>query len=257
MLKIYRFLKPYAFHLLGIAAATFLQAMTDLLLPTVMADIVNNGILNADTAYIRERGGVMLLIAGAGALCAAGASLLGAKTSAGLGRVLRSRLFRRAEYLSLRDFDRFGASTLLTRTTNDIFQIQNVTVLIFTMMVRAPLTLIGGILLALTKDRRLTLLLIAALPFLALTVALTARFVIPLFRRIQQKIDRVNRILRENLTGIRVIRAFNREKLEKDKPQPDRHLHPGQPHSGAADARYDADHGFDHGRGPLVRRPAD
>jgi ATP-binding cassette subfamily B protein len=121
------------------------------------------------------------------------------------------------EKFSLHEFDKFGSSTLITRTTNDIVQIQNVTIMIFNMMVRAPLMCAGGIILALSKDKSLTLLLVAAVPFIVLIVFLVAKFVVPLFRQVQKKIDKVNLIVRENLTGIRVIRAFNREKLEKDK----------------------------------------
>lgn len=217
MLKIYRCLKPYKFYLLGIALLVFLQVMADLYLPTIMSDIIDNGIMKENVGYILGRGGIMLAISGAGALCAVAASLLGAQTSVGLGRFLRSKIFNRVEAFSLHEFDKFGSSTLITRTTNDIMQIQNVTVMIFNMMVRAPLMCAGGIILALSKDKGLTLLLVAALPFIALLVFLVGKFVVPLFRQVQKKIDRVNLVVRENLTGIRVIRAFNRENLQKEK----------------------------------------
>ena len=217
MLKIYRYLKPYKFHLLGIVVLIFLQVMSDLYLPTIMSDIIDSGIMKEDVGYILREGGIMLLISGGGALCAVVASLLGSKSSVGLGRILRSRIFSHVEKFSLHEFDKFGSSTLITRTTNDIVQIQNVTIMIFNMMVRAPLMCAGGIILALSKDKSLTLLLVAAVPFIVLIVFLVAKFVVPLFRQVQKKIDKVNLIVRENLTGIRVIRAFNREKLEKDK----------------------------------------
>ena len=217
MLKIYRNLKPYLFFILGILVLQFLQAMANLYLPTLMADITNYGILKEDVPYIWRTGGRMLLVAAGGVVCAVLASFFGSRTAIGLGRSLRSQLFRRVEGFSLHEFDHFGASTLITRTTNDIIQIQTVTILIFNMMVSAPITAVAGTLLAYREDHGLTLILAVALPVIAGVVALLGSQAIPLFKLVQLKIDRVNLVLREKLTGIRVVRAFNRVEHERKR----------------------------------------
>ncbi|MVB10010.1 putative ABC transporter ATP-binding protein [Caprobacter fermentans] len=215
MLKIYRNLKPYTVSIIMILVFLFLQVMSDLYLPTLMSDIVNNGIMTKNIGYIWKTGEYMLLIAAGGVICAVVAGFLGARVSVGLGRILRNRIFRRVENFSLHEFDRFGSSTLITRTTNDIIQIQTVTIMIINMMIRAPLTCVGGIFQAYHQDRTLTLILAIALPVLILIIYLVTSKVVPIFRQVQRKLDRINLILRENLTGIRVIRAFNKIDHEK------------------------------------------
>lgn len=215
MLKIYRNLKPFALSIFLILMFLFLQVMSDLYLPTLMSDIVNNGILQEDVGYIWRTGEFMLLIAAGGVLCAVLAGFLGARTAVGLGRILRNKIFRHVESFSLHEFDRFGSSTLITRTTNDIIQIQTVTIMIINMMIRAPLTCIGGVIEAYRQDQTLTLILAAALPVLGLIIFFITKKVVPLFRQVQAKLDRINLVLRENLTGIRVIRAFNKIDHEK------------------------------------------
>jgi ATP-binding cassette subfamily B protein len=215
MLKIYRNLKPFAVSIAAILLLLFLQVMSDLYLPTLMADIVNSGILTGNIGYIWKTGEFMLLVAAGGVICAVAAGYLGAKVSLGLGRNLRNQVFQRVENFSLHEFDAFGSSTLITRTTNDIIQIQTVTIMIINMMVRAPLTCAGGVIQAYHQDRMLTLVLAIALPVLILVITLVQSRVIPLFRQVQKKLDRINLILRENLTGIRVIRAFH--KIDREK----------------------------------------
>ena len=215
MLKIYRRLKPYTLQIAAIVVLVFLQVLSDLYLPTVMADIIDGGIMKEDIGYILREGIYMLLISGAGAVCAVLASLLSSKISMALGRGLRTGVFSQVESFSLSEFDRFGASTLITRTTNDIVQIQTVTIMVLTMILRAPVMCVGGVILAYSKDQKLTVLLLISLPFVAAIVFFVAKFVIPLFRQVQKKIDRLNLVLGENLKGIRVIRAFNREKSER------------------------------------------
>lgn len=217
MLKIYRRLKSYAFHLVGIIILVFLQVISDLYLPTVMSDIIDGGIMKENVDYILHQGIFMLIVSGLGALCAVAASFLSAKIALGLGRSLRNSVFERVESFSMNEFDKFGSSTLITRTTNDIVQIQNVTIMILLMVLRAPIMCIGGVMLAYSKDQWLTLLLAAALPVVGLLVFLVAKFVIPLFSQVQKKLDRVNLVLSENLKGIRVIRAFNRQSHEKKR----------------------------------------
>lgn len=217
MLKIYRNLKPFAWMLTLAVIFIFFQVMSDLYLPTLMADIVNNGIMNSDIGYIMRVGGEMLAITAGGVLCAVFAGFLGSRSAIGLGRILRNKIFRRVESFSLHEFDKFGSSTLITRTTNDIIQIQTVTVMIINMMVRAPLTCIGGIIEAYRQDKTLTLVLAVALPVIAIIIALVMVKVVPLFRQVQGKLDKINLIMRENLTGIRVIRAFDKTEHERKR----------------------------------------
>lgn len=209
MLKLYRFLKPYAAMVVAVLVFIFLQTLGDLYLPTLMSDIINDGVMQGDTNKIYQIGGLMLLVTGGGAVCAIIASFLSSRTAVGLGTILRSKIFKRVESFSLHEFDKIGTATLITRTTNDINQIQMVTIMIMRMMVAAPMMAIGGIIMALRKDKELTLVLAVAIPVLGCIIALIATRMIPLFRQVQKKIDKINLVLREKLTGIRVIRAFN------------------------------------------------
>lgn len=217
MLKLYSFLKPYTAMIAGVLVLVFLQTLSDLYLPTLMSDIINHGVMRGDTDKIMQIGGLMLLVAGGGAICAIFASFLSSCTAVGLGTILRSKVFGRVESYSLNEFDKIGTATLITRTTNDINQIQMVTVMIMRMMISAPLMAIGGIIMALRQDRQLTWVLAIAMPVLAVVVFLIASRMIPLFRLVQVKIDKINLVLREKLTGIRVIRAFNTEAHEMQR----------------------------------------
>ncbi len=217
MLRLFKFLKPYTAMIIGVLVFVFLQTLGDLYLPTLMSKIINEGVLQGDTAKIMQIGGFMLLVAGGGALCAIFAGFLSSKTAVGLGTILRSEVFRRVESYSLHEFDKIGTATLITRTTNDINQVQLVTVMIMRMMVAAPMMAIGGIIMALQEDRQLTWVLAIAIPVLTGVIVLIASRMIPLFRLVQVKIDRINLVLREKLTGIRVIRAFNTVKHEAER----------------------------------------
>jgi len=215
MLKLYRFLKPFTFFVISIVILVFTQVITELYLPTLMSNIVNNGVINKDINYILKTGGIMLITTAIGVICAVLASFLTAKTAVGLGNTLREKIFTKVEGFSLSEFDKFGTATLITRTTNDVNQIQQLTIMIFIMMIRAPLTSIGGIIMALREDKQLTWVLVVVIPILVLIISIVLVKGIPLFRLIQVKIDKLNLVLRENLSGIRVIRAFNRENKEK------------------------------------------
>jgi ATP-binding cassette, subfamily B, multidrug efflux pump len=210
MLKLKRYLKPFTWSTLFVLLLVFLQTQTDLYLPTLMSDIINKGVMNGDTSFIWQTGGYMLAIAGAGALFSIIASMYSAKIAGGVGRDLRRDLFRNVTAFSLHEFDQFGTSTLITRTTNDITQVQSVLVMMLRMMLMAPMMMIGGIIMAVQEDKALTWVLVVAIPVLILTIIILATVAIPLFKTMQQKIDRINLVLREKLTGIRVIRAFNR-----------------------------------------------
>ena len=214
MLKLFKFLKPYSAMITGALVLLFLQTLGDLYLPTLMSDIINNGVMQGDTGKILHIGGFMLLVAGGGALCSIIASYLSSRSAVGLGTILRSKVFGIVESYSLHEFDKLGTATLITRTTNDINQVQMVAVMILRMMVSAPMMAIGGIVMALQEDKELTWVLAVAIPVLAGVIAVIASRMIPLFRLVQVKIDKINLVLREKLTGIRVIRAFDTVELE-------------------------------------------
>ena len=215
MFKLFRFLKKYTAHIAVVIVLLFVQVLSDLYLPTLMADIVDKGIVTKDINYIINTGGLMLLIAAGGTLCAIIATYLSSKTAVGFGTIVRKKLFSKVESFSLHEFDTLGTATLITRTTNDVTQVQQVSVLILSMMVTAPLTCIGGIVMALKQDTSLAWVLVVVIPVLFAIIGVTLLKGLPLFKVMQVKLDRLNLVLRENLTGIRVIRAFNR--IEKEK----------------------------------------
>mgnify|MGYP003761909433 CR=1 FL=1 len=215
MLKLSGYLKPYR---LGVAAALvliLLQTLAELYLPTLLADIVDQGIVRGDTGLILQIGGRMLLVSAAGIVCMIGAAYLSALAAAGFGRDLRNRVFAKVLSFSLYEFDQFGTASLITRTTNDITQIQMVLMMLIRMMAMAPLMCIGGVIMAVSKDPVLSLLLLVAIPLLGGAILLIARKGLPLFNAMQLKLDRINLLIRETLSGIRVIRAFNRSGYEE------------------------------------------
>lgn len=217
MIKLFRFLKPYKRYVAMVLILLFLQSMAELYLPTLMSDIVDTGIVKGDTDYILKIGGFMLLVAFASAICVILSSFLSSKVATAFGRDIRREVFVKGERFSLHEFDKIGTSSMITRTTNDVTQIQQVTVMIMRMMVSAPIMAIGGIIMALSKDKKLSLVLAVAIPLLGLVIFLVAKKAVPLFKVMQKKVDKINLVLRENLIGIRVIRAFNRIEDEKER----------------------------------------
>lgn len=217
MIKLYRYLKPFTVMVIAAVIFVAMQSLGDLYLPTLMSKIINDGVMQGDTGKIVQIGGTMLLAAGGGVICSVTASFLSSKAAVGLGTDLRNKVFRRVESFSLHEFDKLGTATLITRTTNDINQIQMVTVMIMRMMISAPIMATGGIILAMREDKPLTWVLAVAIPVLAATVAIIASKMIPLFKLVQVKIDKINLVLREKLTGIRVIRAFNTVERERKR----------------------------------------
>jgi len=182
-----------------------------------MAEIVDQGIVKGDTALIWRTGGIMLLVSLGGAICMVQGGYFSAKASAGLGRDLRAVVFSRVESFSLVEFDKIGTASLITRTTNDIMQIQNVAVMFMRMVAMAPMMAIGGVIMAVSEDAKLASVLIAVLPFLGAGIIFFSKRALPLFKQMQEKVDRLNLVLRENLTGVRVIRAFNRDDSESQR----------------------------------------
>lgn len=217
MLKLFRFLKPYKSPVLGVLVLIFFQSISDLYLPTLMADIVDTGIVKGDINYIMQIGGLMLLVAAGGTFCAIWAGFLSAKTATGFGKDLRSKVFAHVQNFTLHEFDHISTPSLITRTTNDITQVQMVTLMMLRIFVSAPIMTVGGVIMAVSKDARLSWVLVVAVPVLAAAILIIVSRSIPLFKAMQAKIDKLNLVLRENLSGIRVIRAFNRIEYEHNR----------------------------------------
>jgi len=214
MLKLFRNLRPYRLPIAVVLILVFIQSLSDLYLPTLMADIVDKGIVEGDIPYIWQIGGIMLLIAGIGAICSIGASYFSSRVAVGFGQRLRSKMFNHVQNFSLQEFDKIGTASLITRTTNDINQVQQVLIMLLRMMISAPMMCIGGIIMAVNKDAKLSLVIVVVIPVLVGAIAILALKGLPLFKAMQVKLDTLNRVLRENLTGMRVIRSFNRTEHE-------------------------------------------
>jgi ATP-binding cassette, subfamily B, multidrug efflux pump len=191
------------------------QTSATLYLPTLNADIIDNGVVLGDTGYILTYGAVMLGVSLAQVVCNIGAVLLAARTASAAGRDIRARVFDRVQTFSSREVGHFGAPSLITRTTNDVQQVQMLVLMTFTLMVSAPIMCVGGIVMALGQDVPLSSVLLGVVPVLAVLVGLIVRRLRPLFRTMQERLDGVNRVLREQIGGIRVIRAFVKDEYER------------------------------------------
>jgi ATP-binding cassette subfamily B multidrug efflux pump len=207
-------LRRYRRPLLVVVVLQLLGTMAVLYLPSLNADIIDQGVARGDTGYIVRTGGWMLLVTLGQILCSVGAVYYGARTAMGVGRDLRASVFTRVADFSAREVNRFGAPSLITRTTNDVQQVQILVVMGATMMITAPIMCVGGIIMALNEDVGLSWLVAVAVPLLIVSIGLVIVRMVPLFRQQQERIDGVNRILREQITGIRVVRAFVRERVE-------------------------------------------
>lgn len=219
MIKILKNLNPYKWVVLAVVLLVFGQSMAELFLPTLMADIIDNGVVKGDIPYIWRIGGWMLLVSAIGAVAAVFASFYSSQAAMGLGRDLRQKVFKHVGQFSLQEFDEVGTASLITRTTNDITQVQQVVIMMLRMVISAPIMLVGGVIMAVSKDAQLSLVIIGAMPVLAVTILLILKYGMPLFQEVQKRLDGLNLVVRENLTGIRVIRAFNREPEEKERLQ--------------------------------------
>ena len=209
-----RYLQPYRRVLAVVVVLQLVGTMAALYLPSLNASIIDEGVAKGDTAFIWRTGGVMLVVSLLQIICAIAATYLGARTAMGFGRDVRGALFDRVLGFSARELNRFGAPSLITRNTNDVQQVQMLVLLSTTMFVAAPITMVGGIVMALREDVGLSWLVVVAVPLLALSIWLVVRKMGPLFRVMQTRIDTLNRVLREQITGIRVVRAFVREPYE-------------------------------------------
>ncbi|MFD7321180.1 ABC transporter ATP-binding protein [Streptomyces sp. NPDC059875] len=208
-------LRPYRRTLALVVLLQLVQSLASLTLPTLNADVIDNGVLRGDTAHVLSGGGLMAAVTLLQAAAAGAAVYFGAKIAMGVARDLRATAFRRAQDFSAREMSRFGTASLITRTTNDVQQVQTFAVLVLTMLVAAPLMCVGGIVMALDQDVPLALLLLLFVPLMAGAVGAVVLRMRPLFRGMQERVDRVNRVMREQITGIRVVRAFVRDRHEQ------------------------------------------
>ncbi len=191
--------------------------MTSLYLPNLMADIVDHGITKGDTGYIWRTGGIMLLVALGGIVAAIVGVFFSSRVATGFGKIVRATLFTHVGQFSLHEFDTMGTASLITRTTNDTTQVQQVLIMILNVMITAPFTMIAGIILAVNQDAGLSWILVVGIPILAVVIIIMASKAIPMFRVMQVKLDRLNLILDEGLTGVRVVRAFDRQRYEEQR----------------------------------------
>ena len=210
-------LARYKRDLAFVVVLLIVQVLGSLYLPDLNADIINNGVATGDTSYIVRVGAWMLLVSLAVAAATVGGVFYSSRTAMSVGRDIRSKLFRAVQAFSLREMNQLGAPTLITRNTNDVQQVQMFTQVALTIMITAPLTAVGAFLMAIRQDGPLSLLLLVILPVMVLLIGSIMVRAVPLFRAMQVKIDRINLVLREKLTGIRVIRAFVRTEHEEER----------------------------------------
>ncbi len=209
------YLRPYKTDIAFVVALQFVQTLATLYLPTLNADIIDDGVVKGDTGYIMRIGGVMLVVTLVQIACSIAAVYFGARAAMALGRDVRAGVFSQVQEFSAQEVGHFGAPSLITRTTNDVQQVQMVVLLTFTLMVSAPIMCVGGIILALRQDVPLSASLLVIVPVLILAVGAIIWQMRPLFRTMQERIDRMNQVVREQITGIRVIRAFVRDEHEQ------------------------------------------
>ncbi|WP_026673317.1 ABC transporter ATP-binding protein [Alkalihalobacterium bogoriense] len=217
MLEMMKDLKKYKWSILAVILFTLAGTLLELYLPTLMADVVDVGIVNGDVPFILQTGGWMFLCSILAIGFAIAVTYFASKIALGFGRDVRRKLFVHVENFSLQEFEKMGPASLITRTTNDVKQVQDVINMMLRMMTRAPLMLVGGIILAVSRDAMLSLVFLAALPVLAGLIFFISKKAIPLFGLLQKRTDRLNLLLREGLVGTRVVRAFNRVDYEKGR----------------------------------------
>jgi len=211
------YLRPYAAQLLLVMGLLLIQAIGNLYLPTLNGDIINFGVAKGDNGYILGIGGFMLLVTLAVGVASIIAVYGGARVSMGFGRDVRSAIFRKVETFSQVEVNRFGPASLITRNTNDVQQVQMVVFMALTLMISAPILIVGGIIMAVRQDVPLSGLLVVVLPIMVAFIGLVMWRAIPLFRAMQTKLDRINQVMRETLSGVRVIRAFVRTEHEEQR----------------------------------------
>lgn len=217
MKTIFRYTFTYKNSLLLLFIFIFIHSLTQLMLPTLMGNIVDNGVVVGDITYIWKIGLLMLFVAALGIVMSIVVSYTASKIAMSVGKIMRNDVFSKVTNFSLHQFDTIGTASLITRTTNDITQIQQALIMILRMFLTAPFMLIGGLILAFMKDFQLSLVILFAIPFIVLTVYFLLKKGYPLFQSVQQRLDQLNVVLRENLTGVRVIRSFTRQEDERKR----------------------------------------
>ena len=217
MLKLLRLITPFRPQVAMVLVLAFAQSIGFLLLPRLMSEIVDQGIVRGDAWAIVRIGGLMLLMSIVATLCAVAGSYYSAKVATGFGRLLRGAIFARVERFSIHQFEGFSAASLVTRTTNDTTQVQQMVIMTLTMVITAPMMAIGGVVLALSQDRQLAWVLVAVMPVMALVFGIIMKSATPLSQAMQSKIDRLNLVLGEGLSGVRVIRAFDRGRFQRQR----------------------------------------
>lgn len=217
MLSLLKYMKPYWKNISAVLILTLSAILLELYLPTLMADVVDIGIVTGDMGFIIKTGVWMIVCSLAVIIMAFGISFFASRAALGFSRDVRHKLFVHVESLSLQEFERIGPASLITRTTNDVRQVQDFANMLLRLMVRAPLMLIGGIVMAVSRDAKLSLIFLGALPLLGGLIFLIAMKSIPLFNALQKRTDRLNLLIRESLIGVRVVRAFNRVNFEKKR----------------------------------------
>lgn len=210
-------LRPYRSAVLAVVVLQVVQTIATLYLPSLNARIIDDGVAAGDTGEILRLGGIMLAVSLVQVVCAVAAVYFGAKAAMAFGRDVRGRLFAHVQTFSAQEIGRFGAPTLITRTTNDVQQVQMVVLFTFTLMIVAPIMLLGGVVMALQEDVGLSSILLFAVPALAIVIGVIVARMVPHFRSMQKRIDAINRVLREQIAGIRVVRAFVREERESQR----------------------------------------
>lgn len=217
MKKTFSYLKPFIPMIIVGIVLTFLQGMCSLYLPNLMSDIVNNGIVGQSLDEVYKYGRYMLYVTIGFMACAILATFMASKVSAGFGRNLRDAIYKKVQKFSLAEFKKISTSSLITRTTNDVTQVQQLVLMSMRMMIQAPLMCIGGIIMAVSKNKELSLLFIIVIPLLLVSIIFLAKKIMPLFTSLQKRTDRINQVIREKLTGVRVIRAFATQKYERKR----------------------------------------
>ena len=210
-------LRPYRWQIAIVFVLVLVQVLANLYLPTLNADIINNGVVTGDTAYIIEVGALMLGVTVIYVLASIAAVYFGSKTSMALGRDTRGSLFRRVQSFSQAEVNRFGPPSLITRSTNDVQQVQMVVLMMLNVVIAAPLTAVGGMIMALRLNVPLSAVILVAIPIMGVVIGLVLTRAVPLFMSMQKKIDRINQVTREFLSGVRVIRAFDRTRYEEER----------------------------------------
>jgi ATP-binding cassette subfamily B multidrug efflux pump len=218
MIGLFRtYLRPYAAPLALVMILLLVQAIGNLYLPDLNADIINNGVARGDNDYILRTGALMLVVTGLLAVAAVVGVYWGARVAMGFGRDVRSAIFSKVETFSQVEVNRFGPASLITRNTNDVQQVQIVVFMGLTILISAPILIVGGVIMALRTDVPLSGLLLVVLPLMAAVIGLVLTRAVPLFRAVQVKLDRINQVMRETLSGVRVIRAFVRTPHEEQR----------------------------------------